>query len=440
MSRILIGTQPLSGHVNPAIPIVRQLVQRGHEVVWYTGRAFQSKIEATGALFVPIKSAVDLSVTELNKVLPDMEKLEGIAQVKMAMKHIFIDQSLGHFKDCLEILKEYPADVLLSEPLFVASQFLHERTGLLWANFGDTMLAMSSRDTAPFGTKLPPSSSLPGRFRNHTLNFVSSHLIFREVNAHYNLARLKLGLPKGNKSFFDSIVSPYLYLQGTVPSFEYPRSDLPPQVHFVGPLLDITNTINKFTPPAWWDKLNNGFPVIHVTQGTVNNNPADLIVPTLKGLASEQVLVVATTGGSEVGRIGLDPLPANALVEPFLPHINLLPNVDIMITNGGYGAVQMALAHGIPLIVAGTTEDKPEVAARIEWSGVGINLKTKNPTPEQIREAVTRIRTNPAFREKARQIQQEMAQTDPPTTATLLLEELISTHQPVSKIPQLATK
>ena len=37
-----------------------------------------------------------------------------------------------------------------------------------------------------------------------------------------------------------------------------------------------------------------------------------------------------------------------------------------MLTNGGYGGVQYALAHGVPLVVAGDTEDKPEVAARVE--------------------------------------------------------------------------
>jgi len=59
-----------------------------------------------------------------------------------------------------------------------------------------------------------------------------------------------------------------------------------------------------------------------------------------------------------------------------------------MVTNGGYGGTQQALAHGIPLVIAGTTEDKPDVAARVAWAGVGINLKTDAPTPEQVRAAV----------------------------------------------------
>ena len=53
-----------------------------------------------------------------------------------------------------------------------------------------------------------------------------------------------------------------------------------------------------------------------------------------------------------------------------------------MVTNGGYGAVQRALTTGVPLVVAGDTEDKPEVAARVEWFGAGVNLRTGAPTAE----------------------------------------------------------
>ena len=58
-----------------------------------------------------------------------------------------------------------------------------------------------------------------------------------------------------------------------------------------------------------------------------------------------------------------------------------------MVTNGGYGAVQRALTTGVPLVVAGDTEDKPEVAARVEWFGVGVNLRTGVPTASHGRSA-----------------------------------------------------
>lgn len=58
MARFLIGTIPLVGHVTPALPIAQELVNRGHEVCWYTGSAFQAKVESTGAHFAPITSGI----------------------------------------------------------------------------------------------------------------------------------------------------------------------------------------------------------------------------------------------------------------------------------------------------------------------------------------------------------------------------------------------
>lgn len=60
MTRFLIGTIPVVGHVNPTLPIERKLVERGHEVWWYAGIGFQSKVEATGARHVSISTGLDV--------------------------------------------------------------------------------------------------------------------------------------------------------------------------------------------------------------------------------------------------------------------------------------------------------------------------------------------------------------------------------------------
>ena len=144
-------------------------------------------------------------------------------------------------------------------------------------------------------------------------------------------------------------------------------------------------------PPRWWSELDDDRPVVHVTQGTVDNDDLSrLIEPTIEALADEDVTVVVTTGGRDVGDIKVA-LPSNTHVAEYIPHDVLLPKVDVMVTNGGYGAVQRAVSTGVPLVVAGSTEDKPEVAARVAWSGAGINLKTGTPTPTMIRGAVREI-------------------------------------------------
>lgn len=49
--------------------------------------------------------------------------------------------------------------------------------------------------------------------------------------------------------------------------------------------------------PHWWhDVAGSDVPVVHVTQGTANVDPDDLVLPTLEALAGEDVLVVVGLG------------------------------------------------------------------------------------------------------------------------------------------------
>ncbi|GAB4372328.1 MAG: hypothetical protein Kow00121_14550 [Elainellaceae cyanobacterium] len=171
--------------------------------------------------------------------------------------------------------------------------------------------------------------------------------------------------------------------------------------------------------------------MILVTQGTVATDPKDLIIPTLQALENESVLVVATTGNQSIENLGAFSLPNNARVASFIPYDHLLPHVDVMVTNGGYNGVQMALAHGIPLVAAGKSEDKAEVCARIAWRGVGINLNTKTPKPSQIQQAVQQVLSNPHYRQNAKQLQAEIVACHPAEQAASLLEALARTQQPI---------
>jgi UDP:flavonoid glycosyltransferase YjiC (YdhE family) len=90
MSRFLLLTYPLPGHVNPALPIVRALVGHKHEVLWITGRLFQDKVEATGAQYYPLPKSVDLEGRDVYDFYPQVKRLEGLAQVKWYIKHVFL--------------------------------------------------------------------------------------------------------------------------------------------------------------------------------------------------------------------------------------------------------------------------------------------------------------------------------------------------------------
>ena len=263
-----------------------------------------------------------------------------------------------------------------------------------------------------------------GRLRNRALNALVEHVLFRDVQRHWNAMRRALGLPPTGW-WLDAGERATVYLQPTIPALEHPRSDLPANVRFIGMIP--ADAPRDWAPPAFWHELDGSRPVVHVTQGTLANAAPDLIAPSLAGLAQEDVLVVVATGGPAPESLGLRDIPGNARIGTFLSYPDLLPRTSVMVTNGGYGGVQMALAHGVPLVVAGTTEDKPEVAARVACTGAGINLKTASPTPAQVRRAVRALLDEPRFRARAAALAAEYARYDAVKLAVKTVESLAAT-------------
>jgi len=276
--------------------------------------------------------------------------------------------------------------------------------------------ASNSRDTAPFGPAFQPGAGPLHRLRNTTMNWSTEHVALADMQRFARRRLAEAGAPRFDGYLID--LQPKVvdtYLQATIAGFEYPRSDLAASVRFVGPIL--APPARAFEQPPWWDEL-----------GTLDNaDLGRLLLVTTRALAGDDVLVVATTGGPDPGPLRRG-LPANVRLERFVPHDLLLPHVDVMVTNGGYGGVQQALANGVPLVVAGDSEDKPEVAARVQWSGAGINLHTGRPSPAMVARSVRRVLSRPSYRRRARALQAEIAATDPLATISAALGEVCAAN------------
>ncbi len=429
---VLLCAMPLVGHVTPLLQLARELVARGHAVHFYTGSQFRERIESIGARFEAMSAALDPGERPLDHFLPELRKLTGIAQLKYALKNFFIDSGTGQLSDLRQLLTRFEPDTIVVDSSFRGAALLHELgEGPPWVAVNMVPLTLSSRDTAPFGPGFSPMPGRVGRLRNAVLQRLVTRVLMRDVAAHVNAQRAGLGLPPRTELVFDSALSPYLYLQAGVASLEYPRSDLAPQVHFVGPMTDAPTGDTRGLPSWWSDVVSSERPVICLTQGTANTDPHELLIPSLRALADEDVLVVATTGGPEVGTLGA--LPANARAAEFLSHDALLPHISIMITNGGYGGVLRALTHAVPLVVAGATQDKPEVANRVRFAGAGINLRTGKPAEADVRRAVHRVLADPRFRHRAEAVADDIARHGGARAAAELIETLVGTGRPVHR-------
>ncbi|WP_157267350.1 glycosyltransferase [Azohydromonas aeria] len=429
MARILVATVPMTGHVRPMAALVRALADRGHALAWLAGPKFAPLVEASGAAFIVLEARLDWDDADVEAAFPVLRGRRGLARVRAQLDALFIAPAPLQCRALEAASATFRPDAVLADQAFMGAALLHEKAGLPWAGLGVSALGMPSVDTAPFGSALPPGRGA----RNRLLNALILRGLFAGTNAAWRRARAAAGLAPGRQMYFESF-SPQLYLQPTVPGFEYPRCDLPPQVHFIGPLV-LREPPRPQALPDWWADVEaarrDGRPVVLVTQGTLATDPRELIVPALRALAQEDLLVVATASPEGVAAALGGALPANARLAPFIAYPALLPLLSAVVSNGGYGGVQQALAQGLPLVVAGGSEEKPEIAARVAWSGAGLDLRSGRPAPSRLREAVRRVLREPAFTARARALAAEMAACDAPALGAALVERLAATGAPV---------
>ena len=423
MARYLLAATPVPGHVTPMLAVAADLRRRGHEVALLTGAAFHRAATRIGVTPLPLPSAAQPApMSSRRGPLPGMVHRWQIGRSEL--RAAFLAPLASQYRALSAAIDHGRYDAVLVDVMFTGAipLLLSGRTRPPLLACGVVPLMLSSVDTTPFGVGWPPR-----RGRDHTMmNRFVHEVLFRAEQARLDSILGELGVGRAPVFFLDWPVLADRLLQFGSPAFEYPRRDLPPSVVFTGPL---PPPDTGMALPEGWDVFASGRTVVHVTQGTWDNEDfGRLIRPTLSALGGrDDLVVVATTGGSSAP---LGPVPPNTLVLDYVPYARLLPQVDVMITNGGYGGVQQALGHGIPVIIAGDTADKPETAARTAYFGVGIDLGTARPSAARIAAALDRVLETDDFRAAARRMADEMAEHTPFRTISDLLASLTRPPRP----------
>ena len=231
-----------------------------------------------------------------------------------------------------------------------------------------------------------------------------------EVHDYFNQTLIQHGHPTLRAALSDTLVNDVeRFCQLSTQAFEYARDDLPQHLRFVGPLRNPPTSRNAVKDPFIEE---DGRPLVIVTQGTVANADLNqLLLPTLRALAGLPVKVLALTGGRGIDP-SLIPTADNLRVTDFVVYEQVLPHASVFITNGGYGSINSALGYGVPVLIAGTGEDKAETSTRVVWAGCGINLNTSYPSEQAIAHAVQKIITQPSYRLRAKEIAEDFLQHD----------------------------
>ncbi|MDQ1512414.1 MAG: hypothetical protein QOC59_256 [Microbacteriaceae bacterium] len=443
MVRVLLPSTPVYGHVMPMITIGRGLTRLGHHVTLLSGRKYAETARQAGLDFVPLPADIDFDDADLDGFLPDRHRHKGIAALRHDVIGVFVRTIPSQHAAVTALMASGDYDVVLAESNFagIVPTLLNLPRDRRIPVFAvcPTPLSVTSVDCAPTGIGLAPGHTALSRLRNRALNALIHGGPLKAVDTAAAEVLERMGSAPLPGNVFDHVTLFDLAFHLAPAGFEYPRRELPDTVRFVGPL-PLQSSAD--TPlPDWWSDLDGARPVVHVTQGTIDNaDPGRLIVPTIRALAGEDVLVVASTGGKPVAdvleQLG-GTLPENARVAEFLPYDRLLPKTAVMVTNGGFGGVQHALSFGVPLVVAGVTEDKPEVAARVAWSGAGVNLRRGRPSAKRVRAGVHRVLRDERYRSGAARLRGQIAAVGSPvdTISAALATVTVSRPEPTEKIP-----
>ncbi|TVY35425.1 UDP-glucosyltransferase [Lachnellula subtilissima] len=433
---VVIGCTPIQGHVMPIRIIAKDLIQRGYEVTIVSASYWRKACEDIGCNFVSIKGYGDWHDGVLHTRWPERNSLPpGPVQLAYDIENCFVKSIPSQHEAMQEAMKmlteQHPGRPIVQAfegmfegglPICKGAPGIKPTATL---GIGVIPMTLSSIDLPPFGPGLPPDTTPEGRERNKAMTEQMQNIVLAAPQKAFVECFEQVGA-KAEGFVLDAVyLYPDRFLQMCSPHAEYPRSDAPSSIRFAGGLGK--GKRDEAEMPVWWqDVVNNkDKKIVAISQGTLAVNFAELTVPTMEAFKDRDDILVIVALGKKGASLPEDvPIPANARVADFIPFDELLPHSSLFITNGGYGAFQHAISNGTPVIVAGTTEDKPEVATRAEWSGIGINLRNAAPTQEAIHNAAYEILGNPKYKKRAMELEAEMASFDPVGVVAKTIDEL----------------
>lgn len=181
--------------------------------------------------------------------------------------------------------------------------------------------------------------------------------------------------------------------------------------------------------PAWWPG-DEDRPLVYVTFGSVAGGfeQALPVYDVAMRAVAELPVRVLLTVGRELDLDALPAAPGNVRVERWVPQQDVLGHAAAAVVHGGSGSTLGAIAAGVPLVVVPLFADQPQNARRVAEVGAGVAVEPAREDPEAtvapLREAIERVLAEPAYRERARALAEELRREPAVDGAVPLLERL----------------
>jgi hypothetical protein len=377
MPKIAYIGLPAHGHTNPTLPVMKELVERGHEVLYYNAEWFRAKVEPTGVTYRPLPEPLptEREVSEALHELIDASSI--ISRIAPHLTRFLINE----FEQERPHLVIYDSTAMWG---YIAAR-THNIPNIC---FVTTFVLDGSQGAIGFGTML--------RFILSILPRAPKLLLWRRRMAQ-EFGQENSG---GITEFAD------LNIVFTSKAFHPENNFVDGRFRFVGPSLNAATRDGTFP----FEQLQDG-PKVYISLGTVNHLDYAFYTAVFTAFAHYPAQFILSVGkNTDIGQLG--PIPDNFIVCNYVPQLDILQRVDAFITHGGMNSVHEGLYYGVPEIAVPHHFEQLLNGKRVAQTKTGILLGDKRPygrvTAEELRHSLDEILHNPQYRQNAQRIGQTL--------------------------------
>lgn len=370
MARLLAYTSSSPGDIFPSIGLLLELRRRGHEVHVRTGAAEVRRLDTLGLNATAIDAGIEAIEIDDWKARTPIGAALRLLSALAARAELEID-------DLRRTITEVKPDGLIVDASCQGAGYMAEASALPWVQYCPYPPLIRSVDAPVYGLGFRPARGALGHARDRIGWKLNDRAMAGQLRPRN---KLRAGLGLGPLRRYDEqYLKAARFIAFTAEPYEYPRRDWPASARLVGP----ATWEPPAEPPAWLSTETR--PIVLVTASTARQGDERLIATALHALAGENLCVVATTAAHDPAPFAV---PANARVERFIPHAPIIARAACVVSHGGQGTTQKALAAGVPVCAVPFCRDQFEVARRVEVCDAGVRLPHNRLSDSRLRNAV----------------------------------------------------
>jgi zeaxanthin glucosyltransferase len=409
-----------TGHVNPMATLCNELASRGHRVTVMVPPDGEMRVRSFGLECRRVAER-EFPLGTLDAALEELGMLSGREAVGYTVD-LFLRVAAGALRDAPRIVEEMGIEGLVVDQTSTTGRSIAENAGVPFVTLCAALLLNAEPGVPPYFTGWTYRESLLARLRNRIGNAAFQRLV-RPIRRAIVDQRNEWGLPK--LSLHELNRSPLAQLCQAPRAFDYPRRELPPQMHYVGPLHDLTVRPDV---PFDFSRLD-GRPLVYASMGSLQNKVAHVFETIARATAGLEAQVVLSFGREDASIP--DDLPGSPIIVKYAPQLDLIERASVVITHAGMNTAMESLACGVPMVAIPVTNDQPAVAARIAWTGTGETLPLGKLNADRLRALVRRVLENRSYRDNAERMQGAIRAAGGVPRAADIVESALIEKKPV---------